>query len=262
MTSQTIIRHTHAAAIAAILAALTMTAPAVAHAPRAKLVTTGPFTAAMTRCPAPDDACGGNIEFNGTNFGFDGGALKGTVSRAGIVSHGHLTFGAATTDPHVDGPLQLTFQPIAVGDVKGRFLVGGTPRGAQDANGLQFSMTTNVYFHITGSIPLQAASNYAGQSVGPDCTVASAAQPLAAEFKPTLAGFFGAGTAGAPYSQAHGTTSMAARWPSLPAAQNCQGLEDVVNEQLGLPGQGSLAVNLSFRPVLQTNLYRAHHHRR
>jgi hypothetical protein len=227
-------------AIAISLALLTV-AVAPAAAPAATLRIANPGT---LRAHA-----GGKVEFNGQTF--SGGALRGRVSSAGRVSRGAASFGTATTDPAVDGPLQLTFHPVATGAVSGRFAVNNTPKRAADADGLVFGFRTRLYIAV------------GGPAVGPHCTIASAAAPLRASFGATLAGFFGTTDRGEAYNQSTGLTQQTAVF-KLPGAQNCNGQEQTIDRQLGLPGPGSVGFNLAFTPVLQSTRYRArhpHHHR-
>ena len=111
----------------------------------------GHFTAKVRVCPKPDAACGGSVEFNGTIFHFVGGSMSGRASSAGHVSDARMTFGTASTDPAVDGPLQLTFHPAQSGSLRGRFVTNRSPHGAADADGLDFAFSTRVYIKVGGA---------------------------------------------------------------------------------------------------------------
>jgi hypothetical protein len=238
------IRSARRAVCAGALALLAAAAPAMA-APAARIADPGHFTARTTACPAASDACGGDFEFDGQIFGFAGGRLTGTVAANGDVSNARLTTGTAATDPAVDGPLQLTFTAVGAGAGRGAFAIGDAPGGAAAADGLVFGFEQPLYIRV------------GGPAVGSTCTIGSPAQPLEATFLATLAGFFGPSDAGAAYDQQDGTTSVTAVLHEIPGAEGCGGEEATIDQELGLPGPGQIALNLSFQPAPQTNLYRA-----
>ena len=88
---------------------------------------------------------------------------------------------------------------------------------------------------------------------------------MAAQFGGLLDGLTGDGSlGGATYDQSNGATASRAH-VQMPGAQNCNGMEQTIDRQLGIPGPGSVALNIAFDPILQTDRYRAHHraaHRR
>lgn len=186
------------------------------------------------------------------------------MGTSGRLAHGRASFGSASTDPAVQGPFQLTFQPVASGGASGGFIGSGSPLGLAGANGLYSEFQVALYIQVSGGEPVAAAGPSPGAGVGGGCVIGTAAAPLEADFLPTLTGFFGNRGAVA-YDQARGTASLTATRLSFPGAQNCQGQESVVDQQLGIPGPGSISVNLKFGPVIVSSAYRAAHpprHRR
>jgi len=209
-------------------------APALAAAPRAKIANPGPFTAHLSACHVQGAACGGDIELNGQMVELSSATVSGRVNAAGLVRNARLTATGAT-DPEVQGPGQIAFRVQSTQAGSGRFVVGETPAGAEDASGLLLELQLPLDIELSGSS---------------SCTIG----PLAATFLPALSSFWGSAADGVPYDQANGTTQLMASFSNLSAGASCAAAQ----EQLGLPGPGSISLALSFSPVLQTNLYRAH----
>jgi hypothetical protein len=224
-------------------------AAAPTRAAETTFINAGNFTAKLS----------GSLEFGGRPYAFSSGALRGRVSSDGVVKRMHATFGAARTDPAVDGPFQLKFQMLAAGNAFGHFFGNGAPDGAADPTGLSFLFQVPVYIKITGG-PVTNAGPTVYANVGADCSIGTAAAPLQAGFVPALAELLGSLDDGHSYSQATGKTYLMATGSNVAGVQDCNGQEAALDQQLGLPGGGTLSLNLQFSPVLVTNTYCNRYH--
>jgi len=241
-----------------VLAALAGGAPVAAGA-KLTIANPGRFSAGVTRCtPVSYYHCGGALEINGQFYNFEGGRVTGAVGSSGAVANVHASFGTASTDPAVQGPLQLSFTPVALSPGGGAFYSARSPLGLAAPGGLNFYFRVALYIRVTGEEPPAAAGPSPGANLGGGCTIGSTSAPLEAEFLPTLAGFFGSG-GGVAYDQTKGSAELTATRLKLPGAQDCQGLEGALDQQLGIPGPGSLSMSLTFSPPIVTSGYRAAH---
>ncbi len=237
--------------------------PAWASA-RLKIADPGRVTAGVVRCGSGfQTECGGSIEIEGEEYGFAGGALTGRVERSGAFVRGDASFGVAMTDPATQGPFQLSLKPVATGSARGVFVSSGSPLGVGGVSGLYFGVALSFYIQLSGAEP--NALGGPGPGVGGGCTIGSVTQPIKAAFGPTLASLFSGG--GVPYDQANGVADLTASRLAFPGAQDCAGQEAALDEQLGLPGQGSIQIFLRFTPAVVSTAYRAahplhRHHRR
>jgi len=222
-------------------------AASLAWAAPGGLANPGRIAASVPACASASQArCGGSLEINGELYRFASGSLKGHVNVHGVLSATTVSFGAAHTDPETQGPYQLALQVVALGDLSGGWESSGAATGVSNRYGLYFGFGVPIYITLSGS------------GVPAGCSIGSASEPLTADFDPTLASLFS--SAGVPYDQQTGIADLTAVIQSLPGAAGCGSASAGLDEQLGLPGGGSVAVVLKFKPPIVSAAYRALHH--
>lgn len=222
---------------------------ATASAEPRGLANPGRVSASVPACAsASQTKCGGSIEIDGEFYPFATGSLKGSVSVGGVLSRTTVRFGAARTNAETQGPFQLAMQVVPVGHARGGWESSGAATGISGRYGLYFGFGLPMYIKLSGS------------GVPTGCAIGSASQPITADFAPTLNGLFsGSGVA---YDQQTGIADLTATLQSMPGVGDCGSAADGLDNQLGLPGAGSVAVIFRFKPPIVSAAYRALHHKK